>query len=244
MSKPITAIPEGSWVLVTGVTGFIATHITQELLDRGYKVRGTVRNLPLAAWLINDVFHSSYQSRDFELVSVEDMAAPNAFDDAVKGMSAVIHVATIQSFDPDPQNVIEPTVRGLRSVLDAASREPSVSRFVYTSSVGAAIMLAPGVSGRVDRDTWNEVAAKLALAPPPYDRMRGPMNYMTSKVVAEKALWSFVDEANPRFSVNVVSPTTSIGAVRNETHLKTSPGWVYQLWQGETSKVAPIRACK
>ena len=244
MAEPKTTIPKGSWILVTGMTGFIAAHITRELLTRGYKVRGTVRSVPQASWLTDEVFASYHASHDLELVSVGDMAAPKAFDAAIKGMSAVVHVATIQSFDSDPKNVIDPTVQGLQSLLDAANRELSVSRFVYTSSVGAAIMLAPGATGHVTRDTWNEVAVRLSLTLPPDDRMRGPMNYMASKVIAEKALWSFVDEAKPSFSVNVVSPATAIGTVLNQKHLKTSPGWVDQLWRGETSKVAPIRACE
>lgn len=32
-------------VLVTGATGYIASHVINELLQRGYKVVGTVRNL-------------------------------------------------------------------------------------------------------------------------------------------------------------------------------------------------------
>lgn len=32
-------------VLVTGATGFVAGHLIQQLLMRGYKVRGTVRDL-------------------------------------------------------------------------------------------------------------------------------------------------------------------------------------------------------
>ena len=32
-------------VLVTGASGYIATHIVKQLLELGYKVRGTVRNL-------------------------------------------------------------------------------------------------------------------------------------------------------------------------------------------------------
>lgn len=34
-----------SKVLVTGATGFIASHVIQELLNRGYSVVGTVRSL-------------------------------------------------------------------------------------------------------------------------------------------------------------------------------------------------------
>jgi nucleoside-diphosphate-sugar epimerase len=32
-------------VLVTGASGFVATHCVEQLLDQGYSVRGTVRSL-------------------------------------------------------------------------------------------------------------------------------------------------------------------------------------------------------
>jgi dihydroflavonol-4-reductase len=41
MQHPITDKP----VLVTGATGFIATYTVKQLLEHGYKVRGTVRSL-------------------------------------------------------------------------------------------------------------------------------------------------------------------------------------------------------
>jgi len=31
-------------VLVTGISGFIASHVTSKLLEQGFAVRGTVRN--------------------------------------------------------------------------------------------------------------------------------------------------------------------------------------------------------
>ncbi len=34
-----------SVVLVTGASGYLATHCVQQLLNAGYKVRGTVRSL-------------------------------------------------------------------------------------------------------------------------------------------------------------------------------------------------------
>jgi nucleoside-diphosphate-sugar epimerase len=39
------AIPLNSTVLVTGVNGFIGSHVADQLLQNGYKVRGTARKL-------------------------------------------------------------------------------------------------------------------------------------------------------------------------------------------------------
>jgi nucleoside-diphosphate-sugar epimerase len=112
MAESLTTIPKGSWVLVTGANGFVASHVVQQFLKRGYKVRGTVRDVGKSAWLVHDVFKSYADNGDFELVSVPDLGARNAFDDSVKGMSAIIHVASITSFSPDPNEVIPQTIAG------------------------------------------------------------------------------------------------------------------------------------
>lgn len=82
-----TAIPPNSWVLVTGVNGFIASHVADQCLAAGYRVRGTVRDTAKAHWA-NDFFEKRYGKNVFEAVVVEDMAHDGAFEEAVKGKSA------------------------------------------------------------------------------------------------------------------------------------------------------------
>ncbi len=175
---------------------------------------------------------------------VPDIAAPDAFVAAIKGVSAAAHVVTISSLDPDPHNVIPQTVAGALSVLRAASQEPAVRRVVYTSSAAAAIMPILGAEGPVGRDSWNDVAVQMAWAPPPYDTTRAMVTYMASKVEAEKAVWRFVEEEKPGFVVNVISPATTLGQALHPTHLRGSPGWLHQLWEGDTSQIAGLAASK
>ena len=42
------ALKPGSSVLVTSVNGFIGSHVADQLLARGYHVRGTVRDVAKA----------------------------------------------------------------------------------------------------------------------------------------------------------------------------------------------------
>ncbi|KAE9376190.1 putative NAD dependent epimerase/dehydratase [Stipitochalara longipes BDJ] len=235
MAEPKTTIPQGSWILVTGQTGFVASHIAKIFLERGYKVRGTVRDLKKASWLVNDVFKSYTDHGDFELVEVPDLGADHAFDDAIKGMSAVAHVATVANFDPDPNNVVTSTVAGTVSILEAALKEPLVKQFVYTSSIVAAVLPLPGLNTHVERDTWNEDAVKLAWAPPPYDSNRGMFVYMASKVAAEKAVWKFVEERKPHFTVNTVNPASILGEPLNIKHVETDYAWVKVVYDGKTA---------
>ena len=79
-------IAPGSIILVTGVNGFIGSHVADQLIQAGYIVRGTTRNIAKTAWL-EDMFDAKYGVGKFEVVVVEDMAEPRAFNDACKGPS-------------------------------------------------------------------------------------------------------------------------------------------------------------
>lgn len=76
-------IPKGSWILVTGANGYIASHITDQLLRLGYNIRGTVRDLNKHKWI--EKRFNSQKNGKFELVQVEDAMRPGAFDDAIRG---------------------------------------------------------------------------------------------------------------------------------------------------------------
>jgi nucleoside-diphosphate-sugar epimerase len=244
MAEPTAAIPKGSLVLITGLTGFIATHVAQQFFARGYKVRGTVRDLSKASWLKDDLFSAEHAAGKLELVQVQDLGAPDAFSDAVKGVVAVAHIATVSNFDPDPNHVIPQTVSGAVSVLRAAAAEPSVKRVVFTSSAGAAMMPVPGASGHIGRDSWNDAAVEAAWAPPPYEASRGMATYMASKVEAEKAVWKFIQDEKPNFVLNVVSPFSTLGTTLHPSHQRGTAGWIPGLFKGDTSQVSMMPSCK
>ncbi|KAJ4004010.1 hypothetical protein NW766_011866 [Fusarium irregulare] len=237
MSSTPTAIPPGSWVLVTGATGFVASHVTGQLLQRGYKVRGTVRDESKAQWLIDDHFKSYADSGSYELVTVSDISAAGAFDEAVKGVSAVAHIASILSFDPNPNNVVPQTVAGVTSILKSASSEASVTRFAFTSSIAATVSLTPDQDGVIDRNSWNELAVKMAWSPPPYEASRAMLVYAASKVAAEQALWKYVADNKPRFVTNVVSPSGILGEPLHDRHATAYGNWIYAIF---TEKVEMI----
>lgn len=241
-----TTISKGSWVLVTGATGYVASQVAKQFLERGYKVRGTVRDLKKASWLVNDVLKTYADRGDFELVLVPDLAADHAFDDAVREVSAIAHVASIVTLDPDPNKVVPQTVRGTTSILEAALREPSVRELVYTSSIVAATTPMPGNTTHVDRGMWNDIAVQIAWSPLPYDasRARGSIVYMASKVEAEKAVWKFVEEKKPHFIVNSVCPSSIMGEPLNKSHIESPASWMKQLYDGNIAVLANFPACE
>ncbi len=244
MEEMETNIPQGSWVMVTGATGFVGSHVAKAFLERGFRVRGTVRDLDRASWLTNDVMKKYADRGDFELAHVPDLAADGAFDEAIKGISAIAHVASILTFDPDPNNVIPRTVTGATSVLHAAMRESSVKAFVYTSSIGAVTMPRPGNVTPITWDTYNDFATRASWAPPPYEPSRGMLTYMASKVAAEKAVWKFVEERKPHFTINSIPPSAIMGQALNKAHNEGIGAWVRNLYDGDTSFWGPHGASK
>jgi NAD(P)-dependent dehydrogenase (short-subunit alcohol dehydrogenase family) len=204
------ALPKGSTVLVTGANGFLGAHIADQFLAQGYKVRGTVRDTKRDAWLV-DHFGKLYGKDNFELVAVTEMEKEGAFDEAVKGMSlptllkecqvshnlgvdAVAHSAGVMSFDHDPNKVIPITIAGAVNALKSAYAEPSVKRFVLTSSSAAALSANTPAGSVITVETWNEQAVKDAWADPPYTPERASTVYFASKTQSEQAVWKFHKE--------------------------------------------------
>lgn len=73
-------------ILVTGASGYVASHVIRQFLEAGYKVRGTVRNEASA----EKVRHAHAQYADnLSFSYVKDMSVPGAFDEAVQGVDGV-----------------------------------------------------------------------------------------------------------------------------------------------------------
>ena len=243
MSLPIEqyVIPKGSTVLITGVNGFIASHTADQFLKFGYKVRGTTRSLEKNAW-ISTLFNKKYGPGNFEMVAVPDMVVPDAFTQAVKNVSAVIHTATIFSLDPNPHNVIPGTISGTVNALAAAAQEPSVKRVVLTSSSLAAVIPKPNHPVTVTTDSWTDEAVELAYRDPPYEPERALPVYAASKTLSEREAWKFMREQKPAFTLNTVLPNTNFGAsldFANQGHPSTS-SILAALFKGDTHYLGGI----
>lgn len=73
-------------ILVTGASGFVATHIVRAFLEAGYKVRGTVRSEQTAAKVKKN--HPEYTSQ-LSFSIVPDVQTPGGFDEAVQNIDGV-----------------------------------------------------------------------------------------------------------------------------------------------------------
>ncbi|KAL1626661.1 hypothetical protein SLS54_002824 [Diplodia seriata] len=247
------AIQPSSTVLVTGVNGFIGSHVADQFLHAGYRVHGTARDTGKVSW-IAELFTETYGAGRFGLFCVPDIAAEGAFDKAVEGVSAFVHVASNVSFDADPAKVIPPAVDGAMNALRAANGEPSVKRYVLTSSSFAVLLPKPDTAVTVTKDTWNEESIRIAESPSNIPE-QAFHSYAASKALAEKEVWRAYHEGRtrPDLVVNTgksvmlvrhcgythvriaVLPSANFGkslSVPNQGHPSTSK-FIEYLWKGE-----------
>lgn len=77
---------KGKTVLVTGGSGFVAAHVLNSFLSRGYNVRTTVRNQESAEKVKKS--HSKYVEQ-LSFAIVPDIQTPGGLDEAVKGVDGV-----------------------------------------------------------------------------------------------------------------------------------------------------------
>jgi len=115
--------------LVTGASGFIGARLVRALVERGEDVKCLVR--PTAS-------RKHLKKLPVEVVD-GDITIEHTVYRALAGCDRVYHVAAAyKMWDPDPAKIMDPAVRGTRTVLDAVkARGSQIQRVVLTSSVAA-----------------------------------------------------------------------------------------------------------
>ncbi|KAL8895906.1 MAG: hypothetical protein Q9207_007957 [Kuettlingeria erythrocarpa] len=221
------AIPLDSTVLVTGISGYIGSHVADQLLLAGYRVRGTVRD-EAKGKTVRELFAGKYGEDRISTVIVADMSVPGAFDKAC--VSAIAHVASDLSFLPDPNAIIPGVIAGAINALSAAAKEPAVKRVVFTSSSTAILTARVNEEFTFTTSDWNDAAVEEAWAPPPYGPERSFAVYAASKTQAERAMWEFMREKKPGFVLNAVLPNFNMGIILSDKLSLSSGGAVKTIY--------------
>lgn len=121
-------------VLVTGADGFIGSHLTEELVKKGYQVRAFVYYNSFNSWGWLDTF-----SRDLmEHIEIfqGDIRDPNGVEESIKGMDAVFHLAALIAIPfsyHSPDTYVDTNIKGTLNVLQAA-RKLQIKRVLVTST--------------------------------------------------------------------------------------------------------------
>ncbi|EKN67603.1 sporulation NAD-dependent epimerase/dehydratase YfnG [Neobacillus bataviensis LMG 21833] len=117
-------------VFVTGCTGFVGRHLVQELLQKGAKVTGLVRNIHFSI-----LQEESFKRMNLVNGSVEDLQVIKQSIEDFE-IDTVFHVAAQADVGFATQNPVatfETNIRGTWNVLEAC-RQTSVKRVIVTSS--------------------------------------------------------------------------------------------------------------
>ncbi|KZT58723.1 NAD(P)-binding protein [Calocera cornea HHB12733] len=214
----MTVVNSPTKVLVTGANGYIAVWIVRILLEQGYAVRGTVRSAPKGDYL-KKLFEK--EGEKFEYVVVDDITKDGAFDEAVKGVQAVLHTASPVVFDvKHPDELIKPAVHGTLSVLNSIAKfGTEVKRVVVTSSCAA--ILEPHDEGYIfSEKDWNDFSIKETEEK---QEKAAPIHqYRTSKTLAERSAWDFVKGKDFQWDLVTILPPFVFGPLLQETATKDS----------------------
>ncbi|RDW90699.1 SDR family oxidoreductase [Aspergillus mulundensis] len=217
-------------VLLTGGSGFIAAHVLDQLLERGFDVVTTVRSEEKGDKIL--AAHPNTPKEKLSYVIVKDVAQDGAFDDvwiyslrfgsisiwsyllinekAVKSdppFDYVLHTASPFHFNvQDPvKDFLDPAIKGTTGILKAIKAyAPTVKRVTITSSF-AAIINPKNHEKVYSEKNWNPVTWEEGLD--------SSNTYRASKTLAEKAAWDFVEKEKPNFDLATINPPLVLGPV-------------------------------
>lgn len=187
-------------VLVTGVSGFIASHVTASLLKQGYAVRGTVRNKDKGQRIVDALAANGADVSRLELVEA-DLGQDAGWKAAVQDCRFVQHIASPFPLDaPSNREALVPAARaGAMRVIEQATGA-NAERIVMTSSM-ASMMGQPGRGNKmlVKESDWTDPDWKPLTA------------YTVSKARAERAVWDYVKSQNLECRLTTICPGLVFG---------------------------------
>ncbi|ODV77212.1 NAD(P)-binding protein [Suhomyces tanzawaensis NRRL Y-17324] len=200
-----------STVLVSGATGFIAQHIIKQLLEKKYKVIGTVRTDAKGQHLTKN-----FNNPNFLYVLVSNLATPGGFDEVFQQHPEIeyfLHTASPFTLSDDnvEENLLKPALAGTKEALTSAhAYGKNLKKLVVTSSyaaMGWTYLVDKSIPDDVyiDEASWTDIPWDVAA------KSDGLTAYIASKAHAEREVWNFKERETPNFDLAVVNPTYVYG---------------------------------
>ena len=181
-------------ILITGGTGLVGSRLIYDYSQQGIKVRAIRRSNS-----IGNLHHYTGWENYVEWVS-GDVLDISSIEDALHGVTHVIHCANVVSFNPrDYNEMMKVNAEGTANMVNASLACGHITCFTHVSSVATL--------GRVaDAGELNEHS----------DWISGKHNsvYSVSKFNAEREVWRAHAEGLP---VNIVNPSIILGPGNWET---------------------------
>ena len=182
----------GTTIFVTGVNGHIGNQIVRDLLQNGYQVKGSVRDLQDDSKTAHVLQHATEIGVPERLELVQgDILDGDEWAEMISGCDALFHTATIYSNTQDGQLIIDTALLGTTHLLTAA-RDAGIKRVIYTSSV-AAVGNTPKGRAKTEDDWQTERSSP----------------YIIAKTDSERKAWELAEEFD--LDLRVINPSAVIG---------------------------------
>lgn len=133
-------------ILITGITGFLGTHLAHELLKKSsYELLGTYRDAKKASW---------FEKQGFEMRRA-DLLAADSLKDITKDVDVVVHLAALMRFHDSWETLYAHNVTGTQLIAQDALNN-GVHQFIYCSSTEALgpVLSIPGDETSPYRPTY------------------------------------------------------------------------------------------
>ncbi|CAH9078942.1 unnamed protein product [Cuscuta europaea] len=192
---------------VTGGTGLIGAYLVKALLEKGYKVRTTVRDPEneKKVGFLRDLNGGASQEGRLKILKA-DVMVEGSLDDAFDGVDGVFHTASpvLVPYDGNLKTtLIDPSVKGTLNVLNSCCRS-KVKRVVLTSSCSCirychdATELSP-----LNESHWSDLD---------YCKSYN-LWYGYAKTLAEQEAWKWAadQESGKKTELVVVNPSFIVG---------------------------------
>jgi len=177
-------------VLVTGADGFIGSHLTESLLEKGYDVKAFAYYNSFNTWGWLDTLPK--EKLDEIEIFTGDIRDPNGVRTAMKGVDEVFHLAALIAIPfsyHSPDSYVDTNIKGTLNVLQAG-RDLETQRILVTST--------------------SEVYGTAQYVPiDEYHPYQGQSPYSATKIGADRLAESFYRSFN--MPISIVRPFNTFG---------------------------------